>query len=117
MRTVDSPAPGTQGQAHIFAEGAAALHIDEAGTVVAVDRLDGTPSAPNRLSPIPLRQLLVAESAEPALEDVRRVLATGSARFVSWKVAVNGEGRLHAGWLYPEDGQVVGVLRCFDPPA
>lgn len=101
----------------MFAEGAAALHIDEAGMVVAVDPLDGTPSAPKDTPPIPLHTLLLPESVESALEDVREVLATGTARFVSWRVAENGASRLHAGWLYPEDGLVVGVLRCFDAPA
>lgn len=117
MGTVDSPEPGTQGKTHVFADGAAALHIDGAGMIVAVEALDGTPSRRNGISPIPLRTLLVADCVDSALDDVRQVLATGNARFVSWNVAENGASRLHAGWLYPEDDQVVGVLRCFETPA
>ncbi|MEJ2187096.1 MAG: hypothetical protein P8Z36_14365 [Gemmatimonadota bacterium] len=117
MRTVESPGSGAQANGNVFAEGAAALHIDGTGMVVGVDPLDGTPGRPNRIAPIALRELLHAKSVASALEDVRQVLATGSARFVSWNVAQNGASRLYAGWLYPEDGEVVGVLRCFESPA
>jgi hypothetical protein len=117
MRTVETPGPGTQGNGRVFAGGAAALHIDGSGMVVGVDPLDGTPPTAKRISPIPLRTLLLPESVESALEDVQQVLATSSARFVSWNVIEDGTSRLHAGWLYPEGEQVVGVLRCFEPPA
>lgn len=116
MRTRETPDSGAQATRHVFAEGAAAVHIDEGGMVVGVEALDGTKSAPKSISPISLRELLVAESVEPALDDVRQVFATGSARFVSWTVAENGTPRLHAGWLYPDGEHVVGVLRCFENP-
>jgi hypothetical protein len=116
MRTRETPESGAQDTRHVFAEGAAALHIDGAGMVVGIDPLDGTKLDPTSISPIPLKELLLAESVEPALDDVRQVLATGTARFVSWEVVENGTSRLHAGWLYPEGEHVVGVLRCFEHP-
>jgi len=103
--------------ARVLAAGAAALRIDADGTVVAVDPLDGTKANPGKLAPIPLRALLVPEDAEAALEDVREVMRTGAARFVSWAVGENGASKVHSGWLYLEAGAVVGVLRCFEPVA
>jgi hypothetical protein len=98
----------------IFAgDEARALRMDGDGYILRVEYIEGNGGALNVVAA--LEDLIRAEELDGALADIRSVMETGAARFVTWTITEGEEPRVHAGWLYPESrGFAVGVLRGFD---